>query len=229
MTPEPKRSRGRPSTTGLSFDVIVDASLALVDRDGLDALTVGRLAAELDVAPMSLYRYFRNKDELLDAVGDGLLGRWAAPKVQSARPWEDELIEVLTSFHQLLVEHPAISGLFITRHVVGPGTAKVLERMLAILRRGGFDAAEAVAAYRIVIGFVIGYSVYDVGHRVPEYGRRSRSFFAGLPQEEFPALADSFDALGEPPEPELFTAGLRDLLAGLTRKAKHARTEAGEA
>jgi AcrR family transcriptional regulator len=228
VTAEPKRSRGRPATTGLSLDAIVDAALGLVDRDGLDALTVGRLAAELDVAPMSLYRYFRNKDELLDAVGDGLLGRWAAPIVQSAGPWEDELIEVLTSFHRLLVEHPAIAGLFITRHVVGPGTAKVLERMLAILRRGGFDASEAVAAYRIVIGFVMGYSVYDVGHRVPEYGRRSRSFFAGLSPEEFPALTDSFDALGQAPESDLFTAGLRDLLAGLTRTAKHARRAAGD-
>jgi AcrR family transcriptional regulator len=100
--------RGRPPTTGLSFERIVDAALAMVDRDGLDSLTVARLAKELQVGEMTLYGYIRTKEEILDALGDSLIGRLPARAHDPGRDWADQVVELFVEVHDLLATHPEV-------------------------------------------------------------------------------------------------------------------------
>src|SRR4051812_21571045 len=83
-----------PERTRLSRERIVEAALAVVARDGLEALSMRRLAQELDVWPMSVYRYFRDKEELLDAVVDGATDDVVPASMGGT--WRDQIGDLLS-------------------------------------------------------------------------------------------------------------------------------------
>jgi AcrR family transcriptional regulator len=211
--PGARPRRGRPPTSGLSFERIVEAALAMVDRDGLDALTVARLARELRVGEMTLYGYIRTKEEILDALGDSLIGRLSPRTFDPGRDWADQVVELFVEVHGLLAAHPEVGGLFATRHVVGPGSARALEMILALLHAGGVTGEDAVAAYRVLISYTVGYALYTRAHHDPERELRWNSYLHGLPARGFPTLHGSLADIAGPPDPGLFAAGLRNLLA----------------
>src|SRR4051812_35412169 len=97
LQPEPTQPAER-----LSRERILDAALALVDRDGPSALSMRRIAQELDVWPMSLYRYFRDKDELLEALAETAVGEIAQP---------DDLAELLRRARDAFERHPGAAHL----------------------------------------------------------------------------------------------------------------------
>src|SRR3954466_10245177 len=88
----------------LSRERIVDASFRLLEQDGWDALSMRRLAQELDVWPMAVYRYFRDKDELVDALVDHAAGAMEPPAVEG--DWRDRLRGVLDAARQTLQRLP---------------------------------------------------------------------------------------------------------------------------
>src|ERR671936_593320 len=115
----------------LSRDRILDAALALVDREGLEALSMRRLAEELDVWPMSLYRYFHDKEELVGALADAAAEEVTPPS--PSRPWREQMTELLAQARTIFERHPG--GL--RPHDDGPAAARVRETGLAILEQAG--------------------------------------------------------------------------------------------
>jgi AcrR family transcriptional regulator len=157
------------TTTGargerLSRERILDTALALVTRDGLDALSMRRLAQDLDVWPMSLYRYFHDKDELLAALADAAAEDIAPPA--TAGPWREQMQELLGQARTIFKHHPG--GL--RPEDDGPATARVRDTGLAILERAGFGDDEAQTAWQALLAYTAGSAAFDSGAAGFEYG-----------------------------------------------------------
>ena len=126
---------------------MVGRALALADAEGLDALTIRRLAQELGVTPMALYWHFRNKDELLAGLADQF---WSEidTDVDAAAPWPAQLRGLLESLVRVLRAHPSASQLLVAGEKRSPAALEATEVTLEVLRRGGFDPRHASAVAR---------------------------------------------------------------------------------
>src|SRR6266851_7334860 len=98
--------------TKLSRSAVVDRALALADSDGVDALTIRRLATELGVTPMALYWHFRSKEELIASLADRIWGE-IRTDVDRSSPWPDQLRVMLESLIGVLRAHSSASALLL--------------------------------------------------------------------------------------------------------------------
>jgi TetR/AcrR family transcriptional regulator, tetracycline repressor protein len=195
----------------LSRERVLDAARELVQRDGLDALSMRRLAQRLDVWPMSIYTYFRDKDELLDALAESAAEQLAVPAPGARAPWRTQMGELLDEARRVLGDDPGGLATRLPRAMLAPGLLRLSEAGLAILTRAGFGERAAASAWRALLGYTFGFALTSVGTR------DARGAVAALPDEEFPALHASVaafaEALGSDDE---FRRGLDRLLDGLT-------------
>lgn len=183
---------GRPR---LSKAAVVERGLALGDAEGLEAVTIRRLAAELGVTPMALYWHFRNKDELLTGLADAV---WAEidVRVDPRDDWPVQLRGLLQSLVQVLRRHPSASQLLISSEKRTSEAAMVAsETALAVLHRGGFDAEYSAAIVRnaLFTGVMLvmsepGFEPGMTEAERAEHARQSRVRLALLPPDRFPML-----------------------------------------
>ncbi len=134
----------------LSREGIVDAALELVERDGWNGLSMRRLAQQLDVWPMAVYRYFRDKDELLDAMAEAAAERVPAPTGRGS--WRVQIRKLLHESRRIVGGQPASGAL------VAPARERLSGAGVRILEEAGFDAADATAAWRALFGYTLGFS-----------------------------------------------------------------------
>ncbi|WP_441246588.1 TetR/AcrR family transcriptional regulator C-terminal domain-containing protein [Kitasatospora sp. McL0602] len=153
-----KRTRGERA--GLSRSQVLDAALALTDREGLRALSMRRLGAELGVEAMTLYHYVPNKDALLDGLVERALTPAAAP---SPGPWHDGLRAYAHSLRAALLRHPGILPLVLSRPAATPATLDAVEHHLGILTAAGFPLGRALDALNTLTLLVIGHTTAEVG------------------------------------------------------------------
>jgi len=125
----------------LDRDTVVTHAIALADREGLDAVTIRGLAADLGVTAMALYWHFKNKDELLDGVTEHLLSTVDTPADDV--DWPDGLHAVVTAIVTALRPHAALAPLVQHRILASEPGLAIVERSLGLLARGGFTAEEA--------------------------------------------------------------------------------------
>src|SRR5271165_4780891 len=133
--------------TRLSKRVVVERALALADAEGLEALTIRRLATELGVTPMALYWHFRNKEELLAALGDQIWNELDTD-VDLAAPWHLQMRGLLESLLRVLRAHPCASQLILEGEKQSDAALVASETALAVLRRGGYDPEHAAEITR---------------------------------------------------------------------------------
>ncbi len=133
----------------LSSELIVRTALELMETNGTDAFSLRGVAAELGVGPMALYTYFRNKDDLYDAVRDHLMG--LLPAVPRDVPWPDQVRAVCRSLRRLMLQHPCLPQLLAGRPLSGHETARVAEGLLGVLRTAGFDPATAARTHTTLV------------------------------------------------------------------------------
>ncbi len=138
----------------LSRDTIVSSAIDLADREGLDAVTIRRLAQENGVTAMALYWHFREKDELLDAVAERLLSGVELPAASTAS-WSAQLQGALTAFLAAIRPHPALAELAFTRILTSEPGLTVAERILELLRAGGFSAEDAADVGTFLVSAII--------------------------------------------------------------------------
>src|SRR5829696_9898923 len=138
--------RGAGQRAGLSRAAVLAAARRVADAQGVDRLTMRRLAGELGVMPNTLYSYFPTKEALLDGVLDDLLGD-IDPGDPAEDDWQDGVVRVMDSSRRLLLAHPRLASVFLTRPTLGPNAARLGEVTFALLRRGGLEGDRAVAAF----------------------------------------------------------------------------------
>ena len=132
----------------LTKAAVVERALTLVDKTGLDALTMRKLATELGVTPMALYWHFRGKDELLQGLGERL---WSEIDltVNRADPWTEQIRRLLESLLKVLRTHPAAPQLLLqTAKINAPAQLNAIELTLDILRKAGLSPEDASMAAR---------------------------------------------------------------------------------
>ncbi len=198
-----------PARPGLTRTIVLDAAIALVDADGLAALTMRRLGERLGVEAMSLYRHVHNKADLLDGIHDALLGRIVVPP--GADDWAADLRALARAFRDVLRDHAQALPLFATRSAVGPQALAQVEAGLQVLTRAGIDPLHALPVFQVVFAFVVGHSSYTYGptqdETVVDYGTLDPDQFPHL--QRIPQLAGRLEVDAE------FELGLTLLIEGI--------------
>ncbi len=123
-------------------------------------MSIRSLAADLGVAPMSLYRHIRDKDDLLDEVVDQLLARVWRPAA-SEENWQEWIVEAATNLRQFLVTQPAALHIYLRHPVVSPAAVERMDAMLCVLRRAGLDESAARSAYGALHTYTIGFAALE--------------------------------------------------------------------
>jgi AcrR family transcriptional regulator len=172
---EPARPAPGPKP-GLTLGRIVDAAITLADRDGVDALSMRRVAAELGVGTMSLYRYVPGKAELLALM----LDRVNAPDVTApaGRPWRAALADVARGAYRLYLAHPWLLQVNWARPVLGPNSVAGMEVYMRDLDGLGLTGQERVAVVLMVDAYVVGQARNRIHHDAV-------TVQSGLSDEEF--------------------------------------------
>ncbi|MFI6263552.1 TetR/AcrR family transcriptional regulator [Micromonospora sp. NPDC051006] len=186
---------------GLDPEKIVTSALAVADAEGLDAVTIRRLAQEHQVTPMALYRHFTDKDDLLNALADRLLADVVLPEPDE-RPWHEQMRSVLAAFLDALRPHPSVARLTLPRILTSTPGLALAERCLALLREGGFDVPQAAEVGRQSICALV--ALVTAEPRVdPQPDQESpeeaisarRATISGLPARRYPNVVAAADTL----------------------------------
>lgn len=215
----------------LSRQRVLATALDLVDREGLSALTMRRVGAELGVEAMSLYRYAPGKTALLDGVVEALflqledrLARAPVPEAaaRAGTPeWRAELHRIALVTYQVCLDHPEGAPLIITRMTEvplarrAPAVLRDQERVLGALWDAGFDDTRAARVLRAFTAWVLGYVSVELRAMVDNPDEPDPAFRLGLyrmPFRELPRLRATAPALAERGGPEGLAAGLDALL-----------------
>jgi AcrR family transcriptional regulator len=197
-----------PRPRSLTTERLVAATLAVIDRDGPDALTMRAVAKELGMATMSLYRYVADKDELEVLVVDHVLAG-----VDLAVPpgeWRDRVRELVSRVRDAVTAHPATVPLLLRHRHSAPASVVQIEAMLAILTEAGFTGERRVVAQRTVVAYLFGMLQNQ------HYGSLAGAGTAAMAtQERFPLLAETAATARELSGDAEFHAGLEIVLRGL--------------
>jgi AcrR family transcriptional regulator len=220
-TPAPRRS--------LSREGIVAAALGVLRAEGIDALSMRRVAAELGTGAASLYAHVAHKEELLDLVLDEVLGEIQLPEPDGAR-WREQVTAVWTDSHAALARNGDIARVFFGRVPMGPNSLRVAEAIMAILRAGGVPDQAVAWALDVVGSFVAATAIETAEHvklqrsggDPAEYYARVARYFAQLPADRFPVIAALMPVLTRGDGDERFAFGLDLIVRGLAAHAAEA-------
>lgn len=210
----------------LSRDAVARAAIELVDAEGLDALTVRRLATGLGVTPMALYWHFKDKDALLDGVAEQLLAEVVLPAADGAA-WDVQLRATLEALLTGLAAHPAIAPMVKTRILLNDPGREIAERILRLLRDGGCtpEQASQLGVYSLLFmtSLVADEPGLAVGTPDEEREQEVRAKWAALQAlspKRFPTLIDSAETLTDCAASEQWLGfGLDTLMAGIRGQA----------
>jgi len=144
---------------------------------------------------MTLYGYFRGKDELLDAVIDAAVSDREHVELQG--PWQDRLRKLMQATRRGLERHPSLVKVRSDRPVLRPEALRFAESGLTILREAGLSKTEAARAFRLLFTYVFGYVSFSPEHAAEDARRDSRAATAGLPRNEYPTLTDTAAELAD--------------------------------
>lgn len=214
----------------LSRPLVLGAAVALVDREGLAALTMRRLASELGVESMALYRYTPGKEALVDglveAYFDEINARLRAGAERGSHPdgWRAELRRIAMAFSATAHAHPEILPLVATRPLAVPVArrpASVLdltEHILAVLSRSGFDDAGALTVYRTFVAWNLGCMLVDKRQVVDNPSEPDPALRLGLhrlPAADYPRLRALVPRFSDFDDEAEMLSGLDSLLDGM--------------
>jgi AcrR family transcriptional regulator len=185
----PRSTRDRPSKAPLSVAAIVDAALAILRSEGLDALSMRRIATALDTGAGSLYVYVAGRDELLEALFDRIL---AAVKLEKPNPsrWRRQLHSLLKRTRDALVAHPGMAAKTMVEPPRTDVAMRFLENLLGLLLAGGIDAQDAAWAADLLAAQVT-YAAIEAELRRSDPAAlvaEVTANFARLPADRFPLI-----------------------------------------
>jgi AcrR family transcriptional regulator len=203
-----------PRPRSLTPDRLAAAALAVIDRDGLDALTMRTVARELGMATMSVYRYVADRAELEALVVDHVLaGVDVSPP---AGDWRAAIATLVLRLRSAVVEHPGTVPLLLRHRHSSPASLRWIEATLTVLTAAGFRGADRVVAQRTVVSFLLGALQNDYYGPLAGAGTAA---MARLSTVDFPLLAETAAAARSLAADEELRRGLDVVLRGLVPAA----------
>jgi AcrR family transcriptional regulator len=219
----------------LTKRAVVDRALELADSQGLDTLTIRKLATELGVTPMALYWHFRSKEELLGGLVERVWGEINVD-VNPAAPWPAQLRTVMESLVAVLRAHPAAASLLLSFDKQSPAAMRPTEVTLEILRTAGFapEYAAGIARNALWTGIMLAMSDPAAEPLSPEdlaeHQRAKQVIYATLPQATYPRLVECAVPLAAYNDPEFqYDLGVSIFIAGVEALAARRSNENGPA
>ncbi len=218
VSSDPQKRRSSP----LGREAVLRTALQIIDQDGVDGLSMRKLARALGRDPMSLYRHAATKAELLDAVAERVLAQLTVDTTDD--DWAAQLHTVARQFRDLARAHPNVVPLLVTRPLATPlalrplGTLRPLEAILELLIRAGFSDVDALHVYRSFYGFIQGHVLNELQELVENHEETDDLLRLGLhrlPLRQFPRLRSLAPVLGVYDGAAELKQGIDILLAGL--------------
>ncbi|MFJ3226355.1 TetR/AcrR family transcriptional regulator [Streptomyces sp. NPDC086783] len=225
-----RTARGGSQPSGLDRDRITQATVRLLDAEGLARFSMRRLAAELNVTAMSVYWYVDTKDDLLELALDAAFGELDPSDAGPGGDWRDQLRSLAAGYRSLLVRHPWVSPLIGNFLNIGPHSMAFSHRVQQIVRETGLPPHGRTGALSAVFQFVYGFGTIE-GHFVQrcasagmtqdEYVHQAMGAIRDRPEfaEQFESAADLMEARGGDTVEEMrerdFAFALETLIAGI--------------
>jgi AcrR family transcriptional regulator len=195
--------RERPAKPALTREGIVATAMRLMRAEGLDRVTMRRLAQELDTGAASLYVYVRNTAELHAAMLEDLLGQIDLSPVTAAGDWRGRLVEVLTSYTAILFTHPGLAQSALVTRPSGPAYFGLADGILALLEAGGIPSDRSAWAMDLLL--------HVATSTAAEQGARERAVDA---RDEEDAQAAALRAAPAGQFPHIAAIGAAELMSG---------------
>jgi AcrR family transcriptional regulator len=210
--------------TPLTRRSVIEAALSIGDSEGLEAISLRRVARELGVTPMALYRYVDNKEALLEGIIERAFEEFELPP-ESENDWRKEMRVLARSFRRLLVTHPAVAMLFSMHPAesdsISQNGARIVEVVLSTLSRAGFPPKEAALIEGECERFILGLAMLEItcGPQPCPFNPKATQnhghvSLASLPPDEFPHLLEALPYFTKYQEPEWAFEFALDLLVG---------------
>ena len=223
------RSSGRGPQPSLSVDSIVSAAVALADAEGVGAVSMRRIASELGVGTMSLYRYVETKDDLLDLMTDQVMGENGGEDgggAETTGRWREDLRDLAVRYRRLMLRHPWVLSIGASRPPMGPNVMRRTERLLGVLDGFGLEAQQIAELTGTVVAFVRGVVLAETaedelirrtGQTQDDYRRAVGPYMMEvLAAGEHPLMARYVHEADNHPEPDqVFLRGLDLVLDGV--------------
>ncbi|WP_113703857.1 TetR/AcrR family transcriptional regulator C-terminal domain-containing protein [Nonomuraea lactucae] len=223
-----KQAQSRPQ---LSQELIVRTGLAILDAEGLDGLSMRRVAQELGTGPASLYAHVANKDELLEMIYDEVLGEISLPPPDPAR-WREQLRTYGLEMHRVLMGHADVARAALAGIPTGPNAVRLAEYAFGLLIDAGMPPREASLAFDRFTLYISGDAYEGSLHYAkmraarmsdPEdyfhrYVERISDYLRSLPPGRFPHMTRHVDALIADDGEARFEYGLDLLITGLAER-----------
>jgi AcrR family transcriptional regulator len=212
---------GPERRTQLTRERVMAAAIELADRDGIESISMRKLAQELGVEAMSLYTHVRNKNDLLDSMTDTVISQ--IPTIaDDVADWRTALRELALAARSVMLRHPWAPRLVETQTAPGPAVLRYVNSVFGILREGGFSIAQTHHALHILGSRVLGFTQAlfdDSGDLPPEAAAALASELgASHPYVVEMALAVTHGgALGRCDDDAEFDFALDFILDGLAR------------
>jgi AcrR family transcriptional regulator len=219
-TAQHRSTRDRPAKAPLSQDAVVDAALAILKADGLEAVTLRRVAAALDTGAASLYVYVSGRDGLLRAMQDRIT---AAIELEPPDPsrWRAQLHSLLERSLRALAAHPGIAATTMAEPPTTEANLRLVENLLGILLAGGIEPQVAAWGADIFAALVTHAAIENDVRRTDPSAIAQELYqnFAGLPPDQFPLLTAHAAQLVVGDSDERFRFAIDVVLDGMLARA----------
>jgi AcrR family transcriptional regulator len=219
--PTPGRTRIPRDT--LNKSVIIEAGIAIVERDGLDGLTFQALGDELGSHATSVYRHFRDKDELLLEIIDTLRARSYSAEVVSSGNWRADLVLLATRVREHYLRYAPFAHDMSVRSTHRTREFVNVEFTLAALSQAGLTTEQAVLYLRVIGNYIRAMSSFEAAMSCLDVNLRAKDYIemkSGsmvLDPQEFPHLVEAAPLLLMFDDPQPFTVGLNAILDAVER------------
>jgi AcrR family transcriptional regulator len=213
--PAGKRSPGRPRQDTLSRERVLGEALGILDREGVEAITMRRLAEKLGVSAMAIYNHVSSKRDLLQGLAEQVVN---AVEFASDHPhWQERIRTCFRRLRKACLTHPGVIGLLETIATAPPAVFRPMEITLAALAEAGVSPGDALKGYYVFMNFTLGQVSYEVRGPFQALDPAKALESRALPVADFahigralPSGGWDFDAA--------FEFGLSTILSGLERR-----------
>ncbi|MFF2554491.1 TetR/AcrR family transcriptional regulator [Nocardia sp. NPDC058058] len=222
MTPTNRQrsTRDRPAKAPLSEEAVIDTALALLQSEGMAAVTMRRVATELDTGPSSLYVYVANREALIQAMQSRVFASVELETPDPAR-WRDQLHALLARMHQALIAHPGIAATVVAEAPATEATLSYTENLLGILLAAGLEPQEAAWATDIFAILVTHAAVEADARQADSRGQADAGYqaFTSLPPDRFPLVTTYASELVAGDTEQRFRVAIDVVIDGLLARA----------
>ncbi len=217
-----------PRPQRITRELLLDAAMQIVDTEGLEALTMRRLGRHVGATAAMVYRFFADKDELVEALADRVFAQardrssaaQEAPPAPVGAPWADQLLLVAHGIRRALLAHPSLIPAAVRRPPRQEATLRGIDAGLGLLLAAGLEPEAAAKGYQALLFYTLGFAALEAPFAAsPDGGVRDQAdthaVLARLPADDYPHVAATLAHLYGPDLTAQFDHGLRLLLAGL--------------